>query len=195
VIARQGQRGPYRRRSGGRLATDFIFADYRDLETGRCKPGPRQVLPTPVQPTDLGALRLLTQEGGWNCSVASPDRRVLASLILALVVQYELPKWHQTSPPEVPTDRRTPAGEKRGQPQASVRSFASEQRMKLIGILFATREGHTERIAGQLADSFTRTRLSGPGTEGALRRFHDQLSNYAAVILAASDQIGSTARK
>jgi menaquinone-dependent protoporphyrinogen oxidase len=62
--------------------------------------------------------------------------------------------------------------------------------MKPLGILYATREGHTERIAGHLA-SFLSTR--GLAIEVRNVRYDAsaiQLDNFAAVILAASVHFG-----
>src|SRR5262249_28673948 len=62
--------------------------------------------------------------------------------------------------------------------------------MKPIGVFYATREGHTGRIAEHVA-----ARLRRQGLEANVRNLHDRgayinLSEYAAVVLAASVHAG-----
>lgn len=62
--------------------------------------------------------------------------------------------------------------------------------MKPIGILYATREGHTERIAGHLAGSLSTRGLAIEVRNVRYDASAIQLDNYAAVILAASVHFG-----
>jgi menaquinone-dependent protoporphyrinogen oxidase len=62
--------------------------------------------------------------------------------------------------------------------------------MKPIGILYATREGHTERIAGHLADSLSTRGLAIEVRNVRYDASAIKLGNYAAVILAASVHFG-----
>ena len=61
--------------------------------------------------------------------------------------------------------------------------------MKRAGVLYATREGHTERIAGHIAQ-----KLAGIGLEADLKNLKAggvRLAGYDGVILAASVHAGS----
>jgi menaquinone-dependent protoporphyrinogen oxidase len=64
------------------------------------------------------------------------------------------------------------------------------RKLKLIGVFYATREGHTRKIAERVADD-----LRKRGFEAGVKNLHDKdaikLSDYAGAILAASVHIGT----